>query len=276
MRNEIGRVLLVVVVLLGGGGRGVAAQGGAGGGVVGADSARGFFLVQDIGVGLRGLGHVLTRPAHWSTTQWAVVPAGALALGALSGLDGPVRDWADRHHSRAANDVVAQVEPFGELRSLYVVVGAYAGGLALHRPGLRRTAVEAATASIAAGGIVTPLIKLAVGRARPRQHEGAYAFHGFSGDASFPSGHTTQAFAVASVLAAEAHPLWAKVAAYGLATGVAGSRIYHDAHFVTDVTAGALIGTVVGHSVVGYDDRIRLSAAPVGGGGAELGLVWRF
>ena len=91
-----------------------------------------------------------------------------------------------------------------------------------------------------------------VGRARPRQNEGALAFHGFSGDESFPSGHTTQAFAAASVFAAEAHPTWAKVLIYGIAGGIGTARMYHDAHFLSDVVAGAAIGTLTGRAVVAW------------------------
>ncbi len=142
---------------------------------------------------------------------------------------------------------------------------------------LRRAGVEAAAASIVASGIVTPALKRLVGRSRPWASRGAFDFHALTGNESFPSGHTTQAFAAASVFAAEAHPLWAKALIYGVAGGVATARLYHDAHFLSDVAAGATIGTLVGRSVVA-----RAHGAPGSGGVAPyvgrdgVGLELRF
>ena len=64
---------------------------------------------------------------------------------------------------------------------------------------------------------------------------------------------------------------------WGCRGGVATARMYHDAHFLSDVTAGATIGTVVGRSVVarahGELERGRLAPYV---GGAGVGLELRF
>ena len=84
------------------------------------------------------------------------------------------------------------------------------------------------------------------------------SFHPFSGsDNSFPSGHATQAFAVASVISAHSDQVWVSVTAYTIAGLVGFSRIYHNAHWTSDVTAGALIGTFVGRGVVALNKRLR-------------------
>ena len=95
------------------------------------------------------------------------------------------------------------------------------------------------------------VIKAAAGRERPSR-EGQVAGHErtvFHGPAmglhhascqSFPSGHTLSAFATATSLAAfypQAAPLFFTVAA---ATGV--NRVVSHQHFLSDVTAGALLG----------------------------------
>jgi hypothetical protein len=64
---------------------------------------------------------------------------------------------------------------------------------------------------------------------------------------SFPSGHATASFAVASVLAAT-FPRW-RWAILSLAIAIAASRILRGSHFLTDVVGGAVIGHAIGFVV---------------------------
>ena len=69
--------------------------------------------------------------------------------------------------------------------------------------------------------------------------------------ASFPSGHTIAAFAVAAVFADRYRDhRWAPWVAYGLAGLVGFSRVTLSAHFPSDVFAGAALGYVISHYVV--------------------------
>jgi len=242
-----------------------------------AATSRAHALARDFHLGFGVTLGTLAAPLHWSKADWLALPATGIALVTLSGADEPVQHTFDRNHSAGADRVLSQIEPFGTGRAIATVVGTYLVGLALDAPGLRRTGVEAAASSIVASGIVTPGLKRIFGRSRPWAGRGPFDFHSMSGNESFPSGHTTQAFAAASVFAAEAHPLWAKALIYGMAGGVATARMYHDAHFLSDVAAGATIGTVVGRSVVArtHGALARSGVAPyVGGDG--LGLVLHF
>ncbi|HEV2424207.1 MAG TPA: phosphatase PAP2 family protein [Terriglobia bacterium] len=73
----------------------------------------------------------------------------------------------------------------------------------------------------------------------------------FSGSASFPSGHTITAFSIATVFANRySRHRWVPWVAYGLATAVGFSRVTLQAHFVSDVFAGAVLGYSISHYVV--------------------------
>ena len=113
-------------------------------------------------------------------------------------------------------------------------------------------------------GAVTAVAKGTVGRARPIAAPGDpdefSPGHGFTNAtmASFPSGHTSAAFATATVLARElniAHPAsrrWVNPLLFGGATFVGYSRVYDRQHWPSDVLAGAALGSITGYEVVAH------------------------
>lgn len=64
-------------------------------------------------------------------------------------------------------------------------------------------------------------------------------------DFSFPSGHTSSSFAVATVFLAML-PLWVGVAALTIAVLIAFSRMYLGVHYPSDVLCGAVLGVLFG------------------------------
>ena len=108
---------------------------------------------------------------------------------------------------------------------------------------------------------VNPWSGPSIGRARPGDDVGAYVFKPFSGYDSLPSGHTTEAFAVASVLSAHARGWVVPVLSYTLASCVGYARLNDRAHWASDVIAGAVVGTLIGRAVVKRHAR-EDSAAP--------------
>ncbi|MEW6543762.1 MAG: phosphatase PAP2 family protein [Nitrospirota bacterium] len=119
---------------------------------------------------------------------------------------------------------------------------------------LKRSAVaQAGLQGLIAHGIAALLVqgvKHSIGRPRPRMtHAGEFQISPSweSGFDSFPSGHAAAAFAVASVIARRL-PATAWLA-YGLAAGVAVSRVVRGSHFPSDVLAGTLLGCLVGYVV---------------------------
>ena len=100
-----------------------------------------------------------------------------------------------------------------------------------------------------------------MGRRRPNADDGAYAFKPFSANcASFPSGHTTQAFVLASAISANYESPWVKVSSYSLASAVGMARIEQNAHHASDVFAGALIGTAIGLGIHHFNGPARADA----------------
>lgn len=179
-------------------------------------------------------------PGHLIRWYEPVALAGGIAL--ISALDQPVTDHFRAHHSGAGDDVSTALRHFGA-PEVYgtVTAGLLAGGLLAHDRAVTRAGLRLG-ASLLLAGASAEALKLGVGRERPNENPGAYDFDPLSGHGSFPSGHTTLAFALATSLADEIHRTWATVALYGVATGVAWSRVYDREHWLSDVAGGAAVG----------------------------------
>jgi membrane-associated phospholipid phosphatase len=94
-------------------------------------------------------------------------------------------------------------------------------------------------------GAYTGLLKYTVKRERP---DG-------SDSLSFPSGHSSTAFSLATV--ATSHYGWkVGVPAYALASCIGLTRIEQDRHHLSDVIAGATLGLVVGRTVSRLDSQV--------------------
>lgn len=201
--------------------------------------------------------YVVTAPARWEETEWHQAGWAALAVvGTALIIDRPLSDEMRRHSGDHA--FITQAERFG-LQYAPGVIGSFYvfGTLADNEPAMG-VAQDGIAASLIASGMITPAIKLVAGRSRPRDDAGVYNFKPFSNaNSSFPSGHTTEAFALASVIANHYDETWVTYTSYSIASLVGLARSYHQAHFASDVVAGAIIGTVVGKSVVSYNANLR-------------------
>jgi membrane-associated phospholipid phosphatase len=211
--------------------------------------------------------HVLTAPLRWGAREWLMIPLAGAGLAGVSLLaDREVARFMSEHQSETADDILSAIEPFGDDGAVYLLAALYAGGLAARKPALRKIAIEGAVSGTIASGIIVVSLKALTGRARPREERGTHSFEFLGEGKSFPAGHAAGAFSVASVFAAHTTKPALQVPLYALATGVGVARMYHGGHFVSDVVAGALIGTVVGRGVVHASrtwDLKNMSAAPL-------------
>jgi membrane-associated phospholipid phosphatase len=90
-----------------------------------------------------------------------------------------------------------------------------------------------------------------------------------SGNTSFPSGHTSGAFAIATVAQVYYGP-WIGVPSYLLASLVGVSRIDKNKHVASDVAAGALLGTLIGLGTAKFHKQefSRFFLMPTAGNGS--------
>lgn len=123
-------------------------------------------------------------------------------------------------------------------------------GLILKRDLIKRAFFRAFLA-FACAGIIAQVIKHLVGRPRPRlegiHHFGPSLASGFD---SFPSGHTSSAFAVAIVLSYYFPRATSLFMFYAVLVSV--GRLFGGSHFPSDVLGGAIVGLLTGFFLIHY------------------------
>ncbi len=198
---------------------------------------------------------LLTRGDGWFAAA-SVAGVAAAALG-----DGWAWRQAQAPEAGGTQSAARLAEHFGNP----IVVGpallaSYATGRIANLPQLSSGSARVAGAILGAGALCEGL-KLAVGRVRPRfapnDPDEFRPFH--VGDPSFPSGHSTVAFAAAAAIDAETEARWVPWVVYPAATAVAWSRVREDWHWTSDVVAGAALGWWAGRKVDAIErGRVRL------------------
>jgi membrane-associated phospholipid phosphatase len=183
--------------------------------------------------------------------------------------------------------------------------GMYVAGRYAHVARAAELAVHG-TEGVVVGLAVAGALKEALGRARPYvsvdTNPRSFGFlRGFKGTdfSSFPSGHTTAAFAAAAAVSAETSEWWPRSRwiigpiVYGGATLVGVSRMYDDKHWASDIVMGAAIGVFSGLKTVRFNhthagnriDRwllgdssdaahVRFQVLPDGGVGIAASMPW--
>jgi hypothetical protein len=215
---------------------------------------------------------VFTAPAGWSTEDWKTAGWATLAVvGTAVVADRPVRDFMCQQskmsscpgagpNAEVTNSALTTIENFGQTYALGVMGGFYLAGIVTDNEKSVLVAEDLVAASVASA-LVNQSLKVVVNRSRPRDNLGNSDFAGYTGlnnNSSFPSGHTTEAFTLASVIAAHYEDeTWVGVLSYTTAGLVGAARMYHDAHFASDVVASALIGTYIGKAVVSHNRSLR-------------------
>lgn len=219
---------------------------------------------------LNEAGDIATSPIRWDKKQWIGFAAFTGATLIVYSQDELIRDFFQRNRTEQKDKITKNfLDPLGT----YYLAG-FLGGMYVY--GLITKNQETETAALLAGkaviltGAYTFLFKSLFQRERPYQSDPANPnywggpFDGFHNN-SFPSGHTSVAFAAATVLSAyyKDH-LWVGITSFSLAGLVAVSRNYDDKHWASDVVAGAALGYAIGRLVYNKHEKRKLAIQPYG------------
>lgn len=193
---------------------------------------------------------IIISPVKWKASQWISLAAIGATTGVLFAYDIKIKDLSQSLRTNTTNNISHYgLEPWGSgMYSLPVLGVFYLQGVIWNNDRTKRVALLGAKAFLFTGGF-TAVVKYGFQRHRPYLTADPYVFEGFWGsyqNTSFISGHTSTAFAIATIFAMEYRdkklipPL-----VYAIA-GLAGlSRIHDNKHWATDVFVGAVAGHVI-------------------------------
>ena len=236
-----------------------------------------------------------TKPFHMKKRDWGYVGAMAVATGAVAFADEPIQRFAlrQRNGSASLRNISSYVTNFGGLYEVYTLGALGAYGFIFKVDKVKTTTLLATQAYIT-GGLVQAVVKTITGRQRPYNsdpnavqaeptfkgpfYKGVKDVNGKNLHSSFPSGHTTVAFAAATVFALEyKNKPFIPIIAYSAATLIGLSRITENKHWATDVLVGAALGYLTGRQVVNNYHRYAKIKAPEQNKGAfKFNLQYNF
>jgi membrane-associated phospholipid phosphatase len=191
-----------------------------------------------------------TSPLRWDEADWLYFGGALAAIGAAHSFDERVRD----HFATGSKAVLNGGQDRNSLRdavpaaALIAGSGLYAAFIDDH-DGYREiwSLIEAGAFS----GATAEVLGYAFGRERPDETAAPNEWH--TGADSFPSLHTTVAFAVGTVFAESGNDEYRwirRIIGYGVASATGYVRVQENVHWLSDSVAGAALGIATARFVL--------------------------
>ena len=213
-----------------------------------------------------------TAPLHWNGRDWEYFGGALAAIAVAHHYDSQVRTHYDQGSSSPLGPKKSgELTDMAPAAALFVGTWGYASLIGSHAgEGEAWNMLESAGLSFVSAYAVKYIVR------RPGPDATTGPNHWFGGGSSFPSEHTTAAFAIGTVLAESGNPefRWLRrTIGYGVGFGTAYLRMKHNAHWLSDTVAGAALGMASAHFVMNRsaereetEDSSAFSVVPVQGG----------
>lgn len=216
---------------------------------------------------LSDVGGYFTAPLRWDGRDWAWFGGAVLAIGLAHRYDSQVRTHfvgtgpAPSANGSDTKDAIPAAAVFGGTWALALLTQDHDG----YREGWAMA--EAAALS----GVTAYGLKFAAARQRPDAATDPNEW--FKSGDSFPSLHSTAAFAIGTVLAESGNDDYRfvrRLLGYGVGVFTSYQRLRHNAHWLSDTVAGAALGISSAHFAMARryapDEESHLALVPIAGG----------
>ncbi|HBS87768.1 MAG: hypothetical protein A2W91_11365 [Bacteroidetes bacterium GWF2_38_335] len=214
---------------------------------------------------------IALSPLHWDYKEYAGAALTGGAILYVTSRDLQIHNYFMEQESEK-NDKIAEkyLEPWGSgLYSMSTMGLFYLYGVSFKNDRAKRVAMLGAKTFLISG-LFAAIPKILFNRYRPyngKSPDPGMWMGPFAPDfyRSFPSGHTTSIFSVATIVASEyQNTVWVPVLCYSIATASGLSRIYSNDHWLSDVMCGAAFGIAMG-KLIYNSNNWKLSINPYSG-----------
>lgn len=225
---------------------------------------------------LKDTWYFTASPARISRRSLCWLGGIMLVGGALYAYDQQILDAFCRNRENRVYKPLLQtgqyIEPLGHMgiTNKYYFAG-FAIGSVFKIRFLQEIAFQILESHLIAG-LFKNVANTLVGRSRPFENRGPGYFK-LNGGTSFPSGHASTSFQLATILSHHVNYRPFSVLCYGLATSIAVQRIDSKAHWPSDVFFAAVYGTVVSRTIINLHSRRKVKLIPsITPDGGSVGL----
>ncbi len=225
-------------------------------------------ILDDASIAMRDAIGFFSSPFSFRSEDWKRASVGLGAVGVFMAMDESLNRLLARNpRPEFLEKPFEWGEEWGTLRNMqYASLGVYFGGLFLGEDDVRVTGRLMGEALILAG-LPAITLQYGLGRSRPYSGKGASDYNYFEWRneyQSLPSGHTTVAFAISTVLAKRIDRIWVSVPLYATAGLTALSLGWTGQHWPSDLIVGAALGYLAGSYVVSKEEERVAGAGAVG------------
>jgi membrane-associated phospholipid phosphatase len=219
-----------------------------------------------------------TAPLHWDGSDWLFFGGSITAIAAAHNFDSRVRD-----HFAPSGPAGVMGSDTNSVRDAIPAASLVVGTWLIAKVTDDSFATTEAYTMLEAAGfssVTAEALKYAAGRERPDETTDSNDWR--AGGSSFPSLHTTAAFAIGTVFAESGNDdyRWLRRAVgYGMASATSYLRLHGNQHWLSDTVAGAAIGIASGRFVThrrlqrAHDWNLSVTPSPYGGVQLAFNLV---
>lgn len=221
-------------------------------------------------------GDLISKPSHWDKDDLITFASILGSAFLIMQIDETIKTEMLKDRSFYFSPPVEFARYWGEPVTTLVLAGGLSlQGLLAGNKANQHLAYEIMQSFSYTAGL-TALLKVSLGRARPFTGKDPFNFEPFqhvqNAFRSFPSGHTSIAFSLSTVLSSRTDNDVLKVLYFVPAIATAFSRVYQNHHWTSDVFVGACIGYFMGKFVT----DLHNSAPPLAPPTDHLSLSFQF
>ncbi|SDH08592.1 phosphatase PAP2 family protein [Winogradskyella thalassocola] len=243
-------------------------------------------LKYDANVTLKSVGYSFTRPLHWKSDDF-LTAGGIIAGTSLLYLSDQEANRIFLKQGTGAPKVLKDFGwYFGSPQNFFMVsTGIYGFGLLTDNEKVRHTGILIFSSAITTG-IIQSISKTVVGRARPNSgnHDEFEPFSNKPGFHSFPSGHSVLSFTMAHAIAKQFDNFWTKAGIYAVGSIAPISRLWANAHWLSDVGFGMALSIVVVDGIENFmtknnfytDSKPKTISWRISAGAGTIGMIGTF